>query len=317
MKTGPAGSPRELIEALLIGQSTGIEALRREIAQVAKATIPVLIEGETGSGKELVAQALHMASGRPGAFVAVNVLAVAPSMFEAALFGHVRGAFTGAHADHDGYLVEANRGTLFLDELAGLDVTLQAKLLRAIETRALRPVGAKGEVRSDFRVIAATNVPGATLVERGDLRRDLVHRLAVCTLRVPSLRERAGDIPLLANRFLREVSDDPSRSFDEESLAALRQHSWPGNVRELRNVVEASALLSDTPRIRGNTVLAQISRLAITPADSPTRAGKRGVHAIRETLRVLDEAGGDVDVAAERLGVHRATIYRRVHKGRR
>ena len=173
-------------EAQLIGDSTAMHHLRAQITRVASSQIPVLIEGPTGSGKELVAQALHRESERKGPLVAVNVCAIADTMFEDAMFGHVRGAFSGAIGDHTGYLLEAHRGTVFLDEIGSLAIGAQIKLLRALETHEFRPVGARGDRTSDFRLIAATNVPLAKAVSEGAFRADLAFRLSGVVIRVPS-----------------------------------------------------------------------------------------------------------------------------------
>ena len=191
----------DCMSTLLIGDSLPMRQLRALIARVATSTLSVLIEGETGSGKELVARALHEMSGRSGALVALNVCAVPDSMFEATMFGHVKGAFTGALRDSAGYLTEAHRGTLFLDEVSGLSLTNQVKLLRAIETKEFRPVGARSDQRSDFRLIAASNEDMVHLVEGGQFRRDLAHRLGGIKLTVPPLRDRLEDVPILAAHF--------------------------------------------------------------------------------------------------------------------
>jgi DNA-binding NtrC family response regulator len=284
--------------------------LRSLIARVAASTLPVLIQGETGSGKELVARALHEHSGRAGALVSLNVCALADAMFEASLFGHVRGAFTGALGDAAGYLTEAHGGTLFLDEMSGLSFGNQLKLLRAIETKEFRPVGGRADRRSDFRLVAATNENVASLVESGRFRRDLLHRLAGVRLVVPPLRDRSEDIPLLVAHFTGAVRalTRVDVVIADGAMRLLKAHAWPGNVRELRNVVEAAIALSGTT-ISADGVAAL---LAQETTSVPARERRRQLD--RELLTLLDRAAWDVDEAARELGVHRATIYRRLKR---
>lgn len=213
-RTRPPDRPRRTsfsdcaLSELLIGESLPMRRLRAHIASVARTDLPVLIHGETGTGKELVAQALHLASSRTGAFVAFNVCAIPEALFESALFGHVRGAFTGATGDSVGYLAEAHHGTVFLDEIGSLSLSLQAKLLRAIETRSFRPVGARQDRSSSFRVAAATNVSVEALVGGDSFRSDLVHRLCGDLIAVPPLREHADDIPCLVEHFVTQATPD-------------------------------------------------------------------------------------------------------------
>ncbi len=297
------------MSTLLIGDSLPMRQLRALIARVATSTLAVLVEGETGSGKELVARALHEMSGRSGALVALNVCAVPDSMFEASMFGHVKGAFTGALRDSAGYLTEAHRGTLFLDEVSGLSLTNQVKLLRAIETKEFRPVGARADQRSDFRLIAACNEDMAQLVERGQFRRDLAHRLGGIRLAVPPLRDRLEDVPMLAAHFAaRLMAAHPTDTvLGSGVIRTLQAHSWPGNVRELRHVVEASIALSNGS-VRDEDVSALIQR----DASSPARM--RLAHQGRDLLDQLDRCAWDVNEVASELGVHRTTVYRRLRR---
>src|SRR3954470_19051267 len=195
-----------MIGSAIVGDSSAIQQLRALIATVAPTRLPVLVEGPTGSGKELVAAALHQASGRRGRLVAFNVCAIGDALFEDALFGHVRGAFTGAANDSAGFLREADAGTVFLDEISGLPWALQAKLLRAVETGEFRPVGAARDARSDFRVVAATNEHLDDLVECGRFRADLKHRIGGVVISVPTLAERVDDIPDLTRYFARRAT---------------------------------------------------------------------------------------------------------------
>jgi len=299
----------DCMSTLLIGDSLPMRQLRALIARVATSTLSVLIEGETGSGKELVARALHEMSGRSGALVALNVCAVPDSMFEATMFGHVKGAFTGALRDSAGYLTEAHRGTLFLDEVSGLSLTNQVKLLRAIETKEFRPVGARSDQRSDFRLIAASNEDMVHLVEGGQFRRDLAHRLGGIKLTVPPLRDRLEDVPILAAHFAAQAKAGHATDtvLGSGAIRALQAHRWPGNVRELRHVVEASIALS-SGCVREEDVTALIQR------DSSSTAQMRLAHQGRDLLDQLDRCAWDVNEVASELGVHRTTVYRRLRR---
>jgi DNA-binding NtrC family response regulator len=269
----------------------------------------VLIYGETGSGKELVAQAIHAVSRRDGEIVALNVCALADSMFEAALFGHVRGAFTGAVGDSLGFLAEANGGTLFLDEISGLPAVAQAKLLRAVETKQFRPIGARMDRRSDFRVIAASNENLQQLASAGRFRADLLQRLSGVCVRVPPLRARVEDLPALIAHFATACSKGtPASRFSAAAVERLQAHPWPGNVRELRHVVECALALSDTEVVSVREV-----ECLLGGGDAAV-ASHREAYEDRALLLALEEANWDVGEAARRLGIHRATIYRRLKR---
>ena len=269
---------------------------------VAPTTLPVLIQGPTGAGKEVVATALHAMGGRTGPLVAFNVCAIGDAVFEDALFGHVRGAFTGAVSDSTGLLREADRGTVFLDEVSGLPLASQAKLLRAIETRRFRPVGARFDVTSDFRVIAATNERLSDLVAGGRFREDLAHRLGAVVIDVPALKERATDVAELALFFLRTIRSD--LRLDAGALALLEAYSWPGNVRELKQVLEWAAIWSGASVTQHAVAMALSTRFG---SAAPTS----DLSCERESLRdALERHGWDTRAAARELGVHRATVYR-------
>jgi DNA-binding NtrC family response regulator len=297
------------IAELIVGESSEIARLRELIVKIAPRRDPVLIQGPTGSGKELVAQALHLRSGRSGRLVPFNVCAIPDTMFEDALFGHVRGAFTGAAGDSQGYLLEADKGTAFFDEVSGLSTQMQVKLLRAIETGEFRPVGARLDRRSDFRVIAALNEPLPRLLESGRFRQDLAHRLATFVLDVPPLAARAADIAVLARFFAANVLaiNLPFVKLSNCAIRALEQYDWPGNVRELRNVIHATVALSDSPTITGSMIVATLS----DRGRSIESAGKFGYQR-RELIDLLNQCAWDTTVVAERLGVDRATVYRRM-----
>jgi DNA-binding NtrC family response regulator len=207
--------------------------------------IPVLITGETGVGKEVLARAVHRCSARAsGPFIAVNMLALSPTLFESEFFGHARGAFTGADRERAGYLAQARGGTLFLDEVGDLPVDIQGKLLRVLQEREYTPVGKTRSERADVRFVAATNQDLEERVREGKFRKDLYYRLQFAHLHLPPLRERVGDVPLLAARFLRQGARSGA-TLDEDALSALERHDWPGNVRELRGVLEAAANLAE------------------------------------------------------------------------
>jgi two-component system, NtrC family, response regulator AtoC len=292
----------------MVGNSEPMRRLRALIETVAPTRLPVLISGPTGAGKELVASALHSLSGRRGAFVPFNVCAISDTMFEDALFGHVRGAFTGATNDVPGYLREADGGTVFLDEVSGLPPMSQAKLLRAIETGVFRPVGAKRDARSDFRVVAATNERIDALVGEGRFRADFAHRIGAVTVHVPPLSERCEDLSLLVRYFLDQIGRGHVRIADDVH-DALASHGWPGNVRELKHVVEWSAAFSNG-HLSAETMraaIAQRSSVGMVRADA--FALER-----RELREALSRCGGSADALAAELGIHRATLFRRLKR---
>jgi len=292
----------------IIGESPAIRAVRALVERVAPLRLPVLIQGPTGSGKELVARALHTLSGRRGRFVAVNVCAIADAMFEATLFGHVRGAFTGAVGDAAGYLAEADGGTLFLDEIGGLSPPMQAKLLRALETHEFRPVGGRRDQRSDFRVVAATNEAMHVLVATGRFRADLAHRLDVVSIDVPALTERLEDVPPLARHFA-ALASAAAAPLAPDALERLQAHDWPGNVRELKNLVERVVALAPAGALHARDVEAHLRRPRAAAVMPDAAAGERD-----ELLALLARCGWDTAEAARRLGLHRATVYRRMER---
>jgi len=302
------------IEDLIVGQSDAICRLRARVAQLAPLGLPVLIEGPTGSGKELVAEALHLASGRSGRFVALNVCALSETMFEDALFGHARGAFTGALSDRDGYFAEADGGTLFLDEIGGLPLASQAKLLRVLETREFRPLGARRDRRSDCRVVAATNDDLAAHVRAGRMRADLYHRLRGALVRVPSLSERTGDVPLLAQHFASRTGHDAGAgsALLSGALPALARHPWPGNVRQLRYVVEYLVALAPGGPDGGALVSEVLDQLANDGPGASTAGEQTEERRALHTL--LDRHGWDVLSAAREWGTSRASMYRRMER---
>lgn len=301
--------PESCIADVLLGDSLALRQLRAMIVKVAPSDIPVLVCGPTGSGKEIVARSLHLASRRAGQFVAFNVCAISDTMFEDALFGHVRGAFTGASQTTKGYLAEARGGTLLLDEIGGLGLSSQAKLLRALETRCYRPVGGNTDLHSDFRLIAATNADLGQLVQAASFRDDLRYRLGAVVLQIPPLADRPEDIPVLVSHFLAAASPGQDRTLDRDAEQELLRYDWPGNVRELRHVIEAALVLAPAARIRAPDIT---NVLRTVRGDH--RAAFRAGFFDRRMLAVLQEVGWRVTDAARELGVDRRTIYRRLQR---
>ncbi|HKU36863.1 MAG TPA: sigma 54-interacting transcriptional regulator, partial [Polyangiales bacterium] len=249
---GPAGPRRVADDAPLVLRNTAMLELERLVQRLASKRIAVLVLGETGSGKELVARALHTRGARrAGPFKVVNCAAIPEQLVESVLFGHVKGAFTGADRDQPGAFVQAHGGTIFLDEVGELSASAQAALLRTLDTQRVAAVGGQHEVSVDLRVVAATHRDLAAMTADGTFRLDLYHRLNAVMLRVPPLRERPEELELLIQTFLKEFGSDggAARPFSPEALARLRAYPWPGNVRELRNVVERALAISDGPQI--------------------------------------------------------------------
>jgi DNA-binding NtrC family response regulator len=300
----------------LLGESAVMARLRRWILTVRPTRASVLVEGESGTGKELVARAIH--AGR-GPFVAINMAAIPEALAEAELFGHRRGAFTGAVRDAAGLLAEAHGGTLFLDEVNATSPALQAKLLRVLEEKRLRPLGAAKEVEADFRLVCAGNLPLERLVDSGSFRRDLFHRINVLAVRLPPLRERASDIPLLAAHFLERYARAHGRNvrrMSPEALAALCAAPWPGNVRELENAIEQAVILCPPER-------SELPLELLPPALGgrgwdesavPAETGPLTLAAVerRHVREVLRRAGGNKAEAARLLAIDYKTLLRKL-----
>lgn len=243
MRRGTARSGADL-SSLIVGGSRPIAALRSLVAQVAPAQASVLLTGPSGSGKEVAARAIHAASPRAKApFVAVNCGAIPRDLLESVLFGHEKGSFTGAHAQHIGKFEEAQGGTLFLDEIGDMPADMQVKLLRVLEDRAVQRIGGKGQIDIDVRIVAATHRDIDAAIDAGSFREDLFYRLAVFPIDLPSLAEHASDLPLLIAHFLKGTPEAARPHFSETAFARLAEHGWPGNVRELRNFVERATIL--------------------------------------------------------------------------
>ena len=295
-----------------VGASRAMQHVFALIARAARSTLPVLVTGESGTGKELVARALHDGSGR-NPFVAINCAALPENLLESELFGHVKGAFTGADRDRAGLFESAHGGTLFLDEIGELPPLLQPKLLRVLEDGVVRRVGATAERTVDVRLVAATNRDLEQRVQEGTFRGDLFWRLNVLTVHVPPLRERSADIPLLAEHFA------AGRRIAPNAMVLLTAYTWPGNVRELRNAIERAGALSATGEIHADDLPARVQDAARATAII-SDASRRQIplrNLEREyILEVLRSTGGNKTRAAEILGLDRKTLYRKLEEYR-
>ncbi len=291
----------------IAGSSVPMLRLASRVRRLARLGLPVLLRGETGTGKELVARALHRESGLAGAFVALNAAAISSTLAESELFGHRRGAFTGAVADRRGAFCEADGGTLFLDEVASLPLAVQAKLLRVVEEGIVRPLGGEATRAVRVRLIAATCEPMESLVERGAFRADLYERLATCVVRLPALRERRSDIPELAVELLAQLGFG-NTSLSRTARRALETRTFRGNVRELRNVLAGAAVLAGA----GNTIEPEHLQEAIEE-----RNGPRTQLTSAELARSYEMSGRNTSATARALGVPRTTVrdaLRRFHE---
>lgn len=297
------------VEALLLGTSPQIREVRRLVVRFGPTPLPVVVTGPTGAGKGLVAQALHESSRRPGRFVAANVAALGDGLVESELFGHVRGAFTNSAGSRRGLAQHADRGTLFLDEIHRLSPVAQPKLLRALDTQLIRPVGSDNEIRADFRVISAANEDLEDLVDAGRFQGDLLARLSRLVIHVPPLVDHIDDVPLLAERFVQSLEGCAGSRFTQTGFDALMEYDWPRNIRELRTVVERAAILADRPWIDRSDVMAAIQvgqRTRHRPLSSTSPNAQRE----RRLLDALEASGGQVRGAATLLGVSLNTAYR-------
>jgi DNA-binding NtrC family response regulator len=308
----------------MVGDSDAMRAVADTIRRAGPTDATVLVTGESGTGKELAARALHAESRRAsGAFVALNCSALPGELIESELFGHVRGAFTGADRDREGVFEAADGGTLFLDEVGDLSPSAQAKLLRVIEEGRVTPVGTAVSRRVDVRLVAATNRPLDEMAAGGDFREDLLYRLQVVTLRLPPLRERRADIPALAVHFIAELAsrhDRPVRSLSASARRALVGYDWPGNVRELRNVLERAVVLADGDEMDLAALPARVSGATGAPgpidaalAELPyTEARERAVDSFERSFlaAALERHGGNVSATARSLGLHRQSLQK-------
>lgn len=303
----------------LIGESSALHRILDTIQQVAPTRATVLIQGESGTGKELIARAIHNLSNRNKTrFVALNCSAFSPQLIESELFGHEKGAFTGASERRIGRIEQAAGGTLFLDEIGEIDGNVQVKLLRALDPGVFERVGGNQTIKTDIRLIAATNRDLTLLVTEKKFREDLYYRLNVVQIRVPPLRERKEDIPLLANAFLREISQrdsKPYRPLSPEAMDALLRYDWPGNIRELKGAIDSGVTLAT-----GNQITFQDLPLTVAQAQFGTSAhlgenvGQMNLHnnEMRLIVRALEETRGNRTEAAKKLGISRRTLHRRL-----
>jgi DNA-binding NtrC family response regulator len=299
----------------LIGTSSKMQRVYRLIEKVSQHNYPVLVLGESGTGKELVARSIHFSGPRRlKPFVPIDCSALVPTLIESELFGYVKGAFTGAMHSKQGLMESADGGTLFLDEIGDLPVDLQAKLLRALQEKEIKPVGSTDRVSIAVRVIAATNRELEAAVRQGTFRQDLYFRLNVVQIKLPPLRERKSDIPILVNSFLEKFSDPngKTRTISEDAMARLVAYDWPGNVRELENAIERAIALGSGPILHVGDLPTNLQygtgeRLPqndeLLPLDELER---------RAILRALREAGGDKLAAARLLGIGKTTLYRKL-----
>jgi DNA-binding NtrC family response regulator len=303
----------------LIGESPAMHRILDTIRQVAPTRATVLILGESGTGKELIARAIHNLSNRNKTrFVAFNCSAFSPQLVESELFGHEKGAFTGASERRIGRIEQAAGGTLFLDEIGEIDGNVQVKLLRALDPGVFERVGGNQTIKTDIRLIAATNRDLARLVSEKKFREDLYYRLNVVQIRVPPLRERKEDIPLLANAFLKEISQRDNKTFrplSPEAMDALLRYDWPGNIRELKGAIDSGVTLAIGPQITLQDLPLTISEARFSGSTGlDEKAGQMNLHSneMRLILRALEETRGNRTEAAKKLGISRRTLHRRL-----
>jgi DNA-binding NtrC family response regulator len=302
----------------IIGRSPEMDKLYRIIAKAAQSSHPVLILGESGTGKEMVARSIHFSGAfRDKPFIPVDCGSLVPTLIESELFGYVKGAFTGAVHSKDGLLAIAEGGTVFLDEVGELPVDLQAKLLRAIQEKEIRPVGSTKRVSINVRILAATNRDLEQAVAQGTFRRDLYFRLNVLSLRIPPLRERRQDIPLLADHFLERLNRgvDQPRTLSDEAMKLMLAYDWPGNVRELENCLERACAFTTGPKITVADLPSAISNAQSSMPLSEDGAAKIIPMAELEKqtiLKTIEQLKGDKLLAARLLGIGKTTLYRKL-----
>ncbi len=311
-------APRKL-QVDFIGNDSTMREIYSMIHLVADSTTGVLITGESGTGKDVVARLIHLKSPRADLpFIAINCAAVPRDVFENELFGHESGAFTGATTKKAGYLEMANRGTLFFDELAEMDVETQAKLLRVIETKSFRRLGGKEEISVDVRMLAATNRSVPHALQSGELRRDLYYRFSVIEIKLPPLRERREDIPLLTSHFLLQFCQKhrrPQKTFSDAAMKTLTEYEWPGNIRELRNIVERAVLLCAEDVVSAENLPADLGQskppdhYVKIPVGTAIRAAEKEI-----ILKTLASVGNNKSKAAVMLGLSRKALYNKLRR---
>lgn len=298
----------------LIGTSVRMEEIYRKILKVAPRRDAVLLRGESGTGKELVARAVHANSPwKDKPFIPIDCGALTPTLIESELFGHVRGAFTGATQSRQGLLAAAGSGTVFLDEIAELPVELQAKLLRVLQEREIRPVGSNERTRLEARVIAATNQEIEPAVRRGTFRKDLYYRLNVVSIKLPALRERKGDIPALVHYFIDRHggAENGITGVSYEAMSRLMTYDWPGNVRELENCIQRAMTMGSGPEIQVADLPTNLLNFMRSSVESEQVTTLRELER-RAILQALEATGGDRLRAARLLGIGKTTIYRKL-----
>ena len=291
----------------MIGHSVSMRRIMEAIERVAPARVSVFITGETGTGKEVAAKAIHDRSGRTGPFIPVNCAAIIETLLESELFGHQKGSFTGADRRHRGLIERANGGTLFLDEISEMRSEAQAKLLRVIEERRVLPVGGTSEIPVDVRFLAASNRTPKQAISEERLRADLFYRLNTCTIHLPPLRDRLEDLPMLIDHFIEQANHDYQRhvdSIDPEFLAALRTYRWPGNVRELRNVFETAVLMTHSTQLSVEDLPEEIKISANRETSFTVLLGSP-LQEIEQEYKAR---------ASEMLGVPRRTLYGKLER---
>jgi len=306
----------------IVGESPAMQEVFDIVKQVAPARSSVLIQGESGTGKELIAKAIHQLSPRAKLpMVTVHPAGLSPTLLESELFGHEKGAFTGAHERRIGRVEQAQGGTLFLDEIGEIDSTLQIKLLRFLGERTFERVGSNKTLTADVRLITATNKNLRELVNAGSFREDLFFRLCVVPINLPPLRERAGDIPLLAQGFLREFAQEngkPVGDFTSDALELLMNYNWPGNVRELRTAIEHAVVLCRSERISARDLPPSVRTGGAAATPDPARMLARNDLTVKEAekqliIRALKETKGNRTLAARKIGMSRRTFHRKLH----
>ncbi len=305
----------------IIGKGDAIEAVFRIMEKVARTDSSVLIAGESGTGKELVARAIHFTSERAnGRFLPINCGALPENLLESELFGYKRGAFTGAMNEKVGLLKSADKGTVFLDEIGDMPPALQVKLLRVLQEREVYPLGSNDPVSFDVRVLCATNKDLEAEVKAGRFREELLYRINVITIKLPPLRERKDDIPLLASHFLKKFERSLSRGgmrFSKGAMKLLLGYAWPGNVRELENTIERAAILAETDVVHSHDLPDKLRNNALPPGAEFDNGNLTLEDLEREHIkRVLGKVEGNKDRAAQMLGIHVSTLYRKMQRYR-
>lgn len=306
----------------IIGKSPCMAEIIETLKQIAPARSTILITGESGTGKELIAQAIHTLSGRKGPFIPVHCAALPANLLESELFGHERGAFTGASERRKGRFEMADGGTIFLDEIGEIDQLVQVKLLRILETKTFERVGGSESIQTDARIVTATNKNLEEMVKNGTFREDLFFRLNVLSIELPPLRERKDDIPLLTKNFVAYYAKENNKkieSISDDALSFLQQYDWPGNIRELRNCIERMVVLSRESTLQVSSLPLNIREKLMpgsTQVNLPRSADSLDIESNEKKLiiKALDETDGNKTAAAEKLGISRRTLHRKLNE---